>query len=233
MLTQLALKHYEALAERGAELSKDEQARLEILQQRLKRYAGNVLVDYYAIPQRHSIRKLVEELQKHEALKPAEVSVLMDLLPLLNRAVHGAKVEKEACNLALDMGKDILATLEKREGSPTILQLIERWKNRDGAEFLEVGVELSKSFVKTPAAFLDAMHANPTVLKEWLENIGTNTFTLFESQDSLDDELYTSYYEKLKSLMEKTAQEHAGSEYKKEATLILDTLHKVKIRHID
>jgi hypothetical protein len=188
---------------------------------------------YYAIPQRHSIRKLVEELQKHEALKPAEVSVLMDLLPLLNRAVHGAKVDKEACNLALDMGKDILATLEKREGSPTILQLIERWKNRDGAEFIEVGVDLSKSFVKTPVAFLDAMRENPTVLKEWLENIGTNTFTLFESQDSLDDQLYTSYFETLKSLMENTAQDYIDSDYKKEAKLILDALHIVKIRHID
>jgi L-rhamnose mutarotase len=45
MLTQLALKHYESLTESGAQLSEDEQERLEILQQRLKRYAGNVLVD--------------------------------------------------------------------------------------------------------------------------------------------------------------------------------------------
>lgn len=186
----------------------------------------------YSIQQNRSIRKLINDLQEHEALNSSEVSVLMDLLPLLNRAVHGAKVDQEACYLAINMGKDILSALDKREGAPDIGQLIEQWKKRDGAAFTEVGTELSKSFVKSPAAFLSVMKSNPDVLASWLDNIDTNTFTMFEARDSLDDDLYTSYYEKLKELMEQTASNYLKGKFRKESKMILERVKKIKIRKI-
>lgn len=82
-------------------------------------YKLQELASLYDIPQqKFSARGLAEKLGECEILNNSEASVLMDLLPLLNKAVHGAKVDREAYQVALNMGKDILNTLDKRTQTP-------------------------------------------------------------------------------------------------------------------
>jgi hypothetical protein len=88
--------------------------RIEI-ESKLQKLAS--LHDISHIPRhKSSVRRLAESLRRAEVLTSSEVNVLMDLLPLLNKAVHGAKVDPDACQVALEMGKDILSALDKRGG---------------------------------------------------------------------------------------------------------------------
>jgi len=63
------------------------------------------------------IGQLLHYLNQRELINGRERSVLGDLVPLLNSAVHGAKVDTEAVNWALDVGLRILAALDQRAGS--------------------------------------------------------------------------------------------------------------------
>lgn len=175
---------------------------------------------------------LIRELRSHSTLRGEEISAIEDLLPLLNRAAHGAEVDERASRWALDIGTRILRALEERQGETTVPQLIERWRRRDGAAVAEVGTELSKAFVKSPTAFLRAMKSDPDSFAAWIDDLGHHTFTIFESQNELEDELYGAYYEKLKALMEQAARQALDSEYRAEAQRILDALKKIEIRRI-
>jgi hypothetical protein len=179
-----------------------------------------------------STRWLTRELRLHRALRDDEISAIEDLLPLLNRAVHGAKVDEGASRWALDIGARILRALEDRQGETTVPQLIERWRRRDGAAVAEVGMELSKAFVKSPIAFLRAMESDPDSFGAWIDDLGHHTFTIFESRNELEDDLYGAYCQKLKALMEQAARQALDSEYRAEAQRIIDALNKIEIRRI-
>lgn len=179
-----------------------------------------------------SIRQLTEDLVAVGVLGSEEVSAINDLLPLLNRAVHGATVDERASQWALDFGPKILLALEERLGESSIPRLLERWRVRDGAAGAEVGTELSKSFVQSPKAFLLAMQNDPISFDDWLKGLGQHTFTLYKSRSELDDDLYGAYHEKLKQLMVEAAKGLLNSDFKQEAQRLLDALSGITVQRI-
>lgn len=183
-------------------------------------------------PSNKSTKSLIGELRSHSALRDDEISAIEDLLPLLNRAAHGAEVDERASHWALDIGARILRALEEKQGEITIPKLIEHWRRRDGAAVAEIGTELSKAFVKSPTAFLRAMKNDPDSFGAWVDDLRHHTFTIFESKSEVEDDLYGAYYQKLKELMEQAARQAFDSEYRAEAQRILDALNKIEIRRI-
>lgn len=136
----------------------------------------------------YGVNNLTRSLEKTGALSHEEAAAIRDLLPLLNQAAHGAKVEESAFGWAMDFGPRVLGALEDRLGETRVPQLIKDWEQRDGAAVQEIGTELSKSFVQSPEAFLAAMSKSPTELDAWIDGLETHTFTLYESRTELDDE---------------------------------------------
>lgn len=67
-----------------------------------------------------SLFALLEDLNRHQIINAAEKSVMSDLIPLLNSAVHGAKVDISVLDWALDIGPKILKALDKRSESDEI-----------------------------------------------------------------------------------------------------------------
>ena len=180
----------------------------------------------------NGVNSFTRSLEKTGVLSHEEAAAIRDLIPLLNQAAHGAKVEDSAFGWAMDFGPRILGALEDRLGETTVPQLIEDWKKRDGAAVQEIGTELSKSLVQSPEAFLKTMSANPSELNAWIDGLETHTFTIYESRTELDDELYLAFYKKLKSLMLDATRACKNTEHKEIAARIEDALNKVEIRRI-
>lgn len=180
----------------------------------------------------YGVNNLTRSLEKTGVLSHEEAVAIRELLPLLNRAAHGAKVDDSAFGWAMDFGPRVLGALEDRLGETRVPQLIENWRRRDGAAVQEIGTELSKSFVQSPESFLAAMSKNPTELDAWIDGLSTHTFTIFESRTELDDELYLAFYEKLKSLMIDAARACKKSEYKNVAIRIENALKRVEVTRI-
>lgn len=63
---------------------------------------------------------LLRFLNLRELIGGAERAVLTDLVALLSSAVHGATVDPEAAEWALDIGPRILRALEERTASPQV-----------------------------------------------------------------------------------------------------------------
>jgi hypothetical protein len=179
-----------------------------------------------------SAGRLLRELRNHGYLSAKEVSVIEDLLPLLNRAAHGAEVDERAFNWALDTGTRLLSALEERKGAMTMPQLLEHWHKADGGAVVEVGSELSKAFVQSPLAFLQAMKSDEKAFSTWLEGLQHHTLTLFNAPSELEGVLYTAYYEKLKQLMQKAAQAMLATDCGREAQKILDALDTTRIGRV-
>ncbi len=179
-----------------------------------------------------SAGRLLRELRAQGYLSPKEVSAIEDLLPILNRAAHGAEVDGRGSEWAMDTGIRILNALEERQGETTMPQLLQRWRNRDGTAVMEVGTDLSKALVRSPLAFLRAMKGDPESFGAWLEDLEQHTFTVFESRGELEDDLYGAYYEKLKSLMQEAAKQSLQSDYREQAERVLEQLEKTRIRRI-
>ena len=68
----------------------------------------------YSARRRLPIPVIAQELTNAKVLPEGATSVLADLLPLLNRAVHGASVDHESLRWALTTGAEILASLRRR-----------------------------------------------------------------------------------------------------------------------
>lgn len=66
------------------------------------------------------IGPLLMFLNSRELIGGAERGVLSDLVALLNSAVHGAKVDTEAAQWALDIGPRILQALDERAASTEV-----------------------------------------------------------------------------------------------------------------
>lgn len=64
--------------------------------------------------QKKALGQLLTILSAAGVLSLEEQSVLRDLAGLLNQAVHGAKVDRETAQWAIDMGPRILAALDSR-----------------------------------------------------------------------------------------------------------------------
>ncbi len=61
-----------------------------------------------------SVRRLLDVLSKAGILTQEERSVLLDLVDMLNAAVHGASVDAEASDWAFRIGPRLLASLESK-----------------------------------------------------------------------------------------------------------------------
>lgn len=201
--------------------------RVEI-ESRLRKIARSRNIKADKVP----LRKLTDELIKKEVLSVNEVASIKDLLPLLNRAVHGESFDKRAADWALDFGPRLLDALEDRLGETDIPKLVERWKDRDGAVSAEVGIELSKAFVRAPQAFMKVMRDDRKSYDSWLDGIAQHTFTIYESRGEVEDDLYMAYYEELKQRMMHKAESLLGGEFDPEAKRILSVLETVEISRI-
>lgn len=180
-----------------------------------------------------SIRNLINLLSKKQIISYKECSVIDDIIPILNRASHGAEIDSNTLDLVLDIGIKILHSLEEKRSEDVLLPpLLKRWLNKDGAEFHEAGSELSKIFVESPEAFLKAMSNNTESFHEWVESMDTHTFTIYKAENDLENTLLEAYYEKLKALMQKAAEDVVDSQYRTMANAILDKLSCLKIRRI-
>ena len=201
--------------------------RIEI-ESRLREIAGNRNIKAGKFPLRRLPRKLV----KSGALNLAEAESIEDLLPLLNKAVHGARVDKEVAESALKFGPRLLDALENRIGETDIPKLVGRWKNRDGAAVAEVGTELSKALVRSPQAFFQVMQGDPETYDSWLQGIAQHTFTIYESRDEVEDDLYMAYYHELKELMVRASESLLGGKLEEEANRALQMLRSIEITRI-
>ena len=181
---------------------------------------------------RRPLRRVIDDLARWGIIERDEASAIADLLPLLNRAAHGATVDRAALQWALDFGPPLLDALEEHLGQASISDLLDQWRLRDGALFQEVGTKLSKALVNSPSAFLRAMASDPESFDSWIQGIETHTFTLHESDGELEDDLYAAYYEKLKTLMENRLREMLGTELNEEASRVLGALKDATIRRI-
>jgi hypothetical protein len=63
---------------------------------------------------RRSIVHLISVLSNMEVLDREEASVIADLLPLLNKAVHSEEYSQEAAGWAMEIGPELLAGLDKK-----------------------------------------------------------------------------------------------------------------------
>ena len=84
--------------------------RIEI-ERRLRRITKRHDVSPF-LPQ--GIDQYVRLLQERELLTTAEGKALSDLIHFLNGAVHGAEVDPPAVQWAIEVGPDLLATLDER-----------------------------------------------------------------------------------------------------------------------
>ena len=147
-----------------------------------------------------SVVFLLQNLCRRDLLTQEQSSLLSDLLPFLNTAVHGAEVDPRASQWAAEVGPRLVAGLEFAEPI-NIDELVDRWRRRDGAAFQEVGYELSEAVVKSTQEFLHAMASERSAFNTWLEGLAYHTFTMYESRNALQDDLYTAYYERLRACM--------------------------------
>ena len=179
-----------------------------------------------------SVGSLLQVLQEQDLLNRGQTSLLSDLLPTLNAAVHGAEVDPRASQWAAEVGPRLIAGLEF--ATPVnIDDLIDRWKRRDGAAFQEVGYELSEAVVKSPEEFLVAMAGNQSAFNAWLESLPYNTFTTYESGNVLQDDLYAAYYERLRERMiEAVSAFHDDPKIGGIAKLISQRLSAIEVRSI-
>jgi hypothetical protein len=70
--------------------------------------------------QPRGIAQLLRYLNSRELIDGAEMSVLRELVGLLNSAVHGARVEAEAAQWAFDVGPRILRALDERASAAQV-----------------------------------------------------------------------------------------------------------------
>jgi hypothetical protein len=68
----------------------------------------------YGIRPRGGLRQLMQSLLASQTLSQNEVSVLNDMMGLLNEAVHGATVDQRSAEWAMEVGPQLLASLDKR-----------------------------------------------------------------------------------------------------------------------
>ncbi len=175
---------------------------------------------------------LLQDLQKQELLSRELSSLLSELLPSLDAAVHGAEVDPRASQWAAEVGPRLMAGLEFPEHID-IDELVDRWRRRDGAAFQEVGCELSEAVVKSPQEFLHSMASSHSEFDAWLEGLPYHTFTIYESRNALQDDLYTAYYERLRALMtEAVSAFHDDPQIGHIAKQISDALLETEIRAI-
>ena len=181
---------------------------------------------------RENIDLILQDFQRHDLLSREQSSLLSDLLAFLNTAVHGAQVDPRASQWAAEVGPRLIAGLEFSE-LVNIDELVDRWQRRDGAAFQEIGYELSEAAARSPRGFLHAMSSNKSALNTWIEGLPYHTFTIYESQNDLQDDLYMAYYERLRlRMITAVSFFHDDPDIGGTAKLISQRLSEMKVRAV-
>lgn len=179
------------------------------------------------------VGQLMRDLQTRKLLSPEQSSVLADLLPSLNAAVHGATVDPRASSWAAEVGPQLLAGLETPM-AVNMESLLARWRVADAAGVAEVGEELSKAAIQSPREFLRVMSDSPEEFDRWLKELQYHTLTAYQSRNQLEDELYGAFYERLRQrLLDTMATYSRDPTYGPLAQRITEMVAGLKVRLIE
>jgi hypothetical protein len=182
---------------------------------------------------RIGINQIAKKLKENGILNKNETEAILEVLPILNSASHGNDVDKNTHKWAIQIGPQILDSLEARKGKQDLPDLIKAFKNRDGAQFIEIGHELSIHLIKSTKFFFEVMESETQVFSDWLDELETSTFTVFAAKDEIDEELEYAKHLKLKELMTEKVQDFIkNNERNKNAESVLARLKEIKIRSI-
>ena len=78
------------------------------------------------------VGRLLQMLSDHELVGHSEKSVLIDMLGLLNSAVHGARIERRSYFWAMEYGPRILKTLDGKLGKNTRVIRVRKKREQGG-----------------------------------------------------------------------------------------------------
>jgi hypothetical protein len=182
---------------------------------------------------KQGINQITRQLSEHGILSIKESSAILNILPILNEAAHGQNIDSQTHKWVIEIGPQILDSLEARIGAHELPELINSYKDRDGGQFVEVGHELSKQVIKSTESFFQHMKKEQQVFKDWLKELEVSTFTLFDASDEIEEELAYAGYSRLKELMINKVESYLETNTDSlEAKELLEKLNEIKIRSI-
>jgi hypothetical protein len=126
----------------------------------------------------------------------------------------------------------ILAAGLAGEGEPAVTEadvraLLLKWRARDGAAALEAGHALSKAFLSSPDAFLNAMSHDSKSWFSWLEGLPRHSFTVTRAADVPERD-------RLLKKMQAAARSYPpGKSLVTMARQLADRLEQVQVRQAD
>ncbi|GGF44264.1 hypothetical protein [Echinicola rosea] len=187
----------------------------------------------FKVVDRHGINQIARQLSEHGVLSNQESSAILDILPILNKAAHGQDVDEQTHKWVIEIGPQILDSLEARKSAHELPDLISSYKNRDGAQGVEIGHELSKQLIKSIDTFFELMKKDKKAFNDWITELDTSTFTLYEASDEIEEELAYAKYSRLKEIMiEKVEQYLEKNTENNDAKELLNKLNDMNIRSI-
>ena len=178
------------------------------------------------------IVSLTKDLENNGILTKNETSAITDVLPILNKAAHGEKIDGKLHKWVMEIGPQLLDTLESKIGQQKIPTLIKSYETRDGALGVEIGHELSKKLIQSTDSFFIEMSKNSKVFTDWLDDLENSTFTIFEGTDEIDELINHAKYVHLKELMIASIKIYLEVKNDTLAKKTLDKLEKIKITSI-
>ncbi|MBP7850600.1 MAG: hypothetical protein KA053_10045, partial [Lentimicrobiaceae bacterium] len=152
----------------------------------------------FKIVDKNGINQITRQLAEHGVLSHLESSAILDILPILNKAAHGQDVDKLTHQWVIEIGPQILDSLEARKGAHELPELISSYKDRDGAQYIEIGHALSKKLIRSTETFFELMKNEKQVFNDWMEELESSTFTLFGASDEIEEELAYAACSRLK-----------------------------------
>ncbi|WP_405198839.1 hypothetical protein [Christiangramia sp. LLG6405-1] len=177
------------------------------------------------------INQLTRELSTNGVLTYIESSAIIDILPFLNRASHGQEVDKKIHDWVIQIGPQILDNLEARIGEQKLPNLIDSFKKRDGGQGVELGYELSKYLIKSTNSFFEKMKKE--TFREWLDELENSSFTIYNADDEIEEQLKHAEMSKLKEMMLNSVNQFLEeNSNNKEAKALQEKLNKIEIKSI-
>ena len=127
---------------------------------------------------------------------------------------------------------DFYAFCSETEEQPAecVRGLVANWSRRDGAGHEEFSTKLALSFAAHPRLVLRELAKVPADFDAWLEDLGGNTFYVFDRQGTVSGDMLGAADSKLRDLMLKEARSlSADSDYADSARRLLAVLEAIEI----
>ena len=164
-----------------------------------------------------------------------EFDAINEFLPALDisDAINTPSTDK-LYDWIVKLGSDVLDSLESKIGELKLPDLIKSYKERDGAIGVEVGYELSKTFIKSTDSFMKMMEKNINVYNDWIGDLDQSTFTLWnDSNDEIGEQLEFAKHEKLREIMINNTNNFLAKNRNNDmANKLLEKLNSIEIRSI-